>query len=62
MKKLLLILLIFCGLLSYSQPRDTYTTTSGGSWVNVLNWDIGVPDNDQTNGSDDIIIIKVEPT
>lgn len=56
MKKLLLILLIFCGLLSYSQPRDTYTTTSGGSWVNVLNWDIGVPDNDQTNGSDDIII------
>jgi hypothetical protein len=47
---------MFITFLSYSQPRDVYTTTSNGSWVNVLNWDIGTPDNDMTNGSDDIII------
>jgi hypothetical protein len=50
------LVMLFLTLLGYSQPRDTYTTTSGGSWVNALNWDLGVPDNDQTNGSDDIII------
>jgi hypothetical protein len=38
-------------------PRDVYTTISGGSWVNALNWDVGVaPDNNQTDGNDDIII------
>jgi len=43
--------------LCYAQPRDVYTTTSGGSWVNALNWDLGsAPDNDQTDGGDDIII------
>ncbi len=57
MKNFILILLTFITLLSYGQGRDVYTTTSAGSWVNALNWDLGVaPDNDQTDGSDDIII------
>jgi hypothetical protein len=44
-------------LIVLSQPRDAYTTTSNGSWVNALNWDVGVaPDNDQTVGTDDIVI------
>jgi hypothetical protein len=57
LKNFILILLTFITLLSYGQGRDVYTTTSAGSWVNALNWDLGVaPDNDQTDGSDDIII------
>jgi hypothetical protein len=53
----LILLGILYGYVCYATPpRDVYTTTSGGSWVNVLNWDLGVPDNDQTDGNDDIII------
>jgi hypothetical protein len=54
---LITILFTFIGLeVIATPPRDVYTTTSGGSWVNVFNWDLGVPANDQTDGSDDIII------
>lgn len=57
MKKILYISLLFLTSLSYAQTRDTITTISDGSWTTTSNWDTGVvPDNDQTNNTDDLII------
>ena len=57
MKNILYISLIFLTSLSYAQTRDTITTISDGSWATTTNWDTGVvPDNDQTNNTDDLII------
>lgn len=56
MKFLLIVTILFFSLIGYSQPRTTYTTISDGNWIDGVNWDVGVPSNNQTNGSDDIII------
>ena len=57
MKKIVsvIIFLIVSGV-SLAQPRDSFTTTSNGSWSDILSWDNGIPPNDQTGNNDDLII------
>jgi hypothetical protein len=49
--------MLFLTLVGYSQSGNTHTSVANGDWASTLNWDTGlVPDNDQTNGNDDIIV------
>ncbi len=51
------ITLILFTYVGYCQGGNTHTSIGNGDWGNTSSWDTGlVPDNDQTNGNDDIII------
>lgn len=53
---LTLILTFWVTLVTANPPVTVYTTQQNGDWTNLLTWDIGVPSNNQTNNSDNIII------
>lgn len=54
---LVYIQLLFFITIGYCQGGNTHTSVGNGIWGNTSSWDTGlIPDNDQTNGNDDIII------